>query len=282
MAKLSVVKLAESRLRNKFHVKKLRLERKFQNIGTDNGQGFFDAYPAFFETSTSGHRNRLNKRYRAIIEPNLDIIQGKSILDIASHDGRWSLAASKAGAEHILGIEARDHLVKHAQENLRKYGVPDGQVEFVRGDVFDVIQTLEPGRFDTVFCLGFFYHTLYHMELLNGIARLSPQHLILDTCIDVDPDPMVIVHFEDTTHETAGALPDEGNGSLLLVGHPTRKALEMMLRAVGFNCRYIDWHAMGIRNWEFIQEYHEGLRVTVVAENTKRQAAPGSVGANTL
>jgi len=270
MAKVSIVSLVASRLENKLHVKKLRLQSKFAGRGSDKGQGFFDAYPDFFETSTSGHRNRLNKRYRAIIEPNLDIIRGKSILDIASHDGRWSLAANKAGARYILGIEARDHLVKHARENMRKYGVPDGQVEFMLGDVFEVLKGFEPGRFDTVLCLGFFYHTLYHMELLNQIARLNPKHLILDTCVDVDPDPMVVVQYEDVTDETAGAVPDEGGRTCLLVGHPTKKALEMMLRSAGFSCRYIEWQALGIRNWEFLREYHEGQRVTVVGTRIEK------------
>lgn len=264
MGKVSFIELSASRIKNKIRVKKLRLERKLRGIGPDKGQGFFDAYPDFFETSTSGHRNRLNKRYKAIIEKNRDIIQGKSILDIASHDGRWALAANKAGARHVLGIEAREHLVKNAQANMKKFGVPENEVEFALGDVFDVIEGLEPGRFDTIFCLGFFYHTLYHMELLNQIARLNPEHLILDTCVDVDPDPIVVVQYEDVTDETAGAVPDAGSRNLLLVGHPTKKALEMMLSATGFRCRYVDWLSLGIRNWEFLREYNEGQRVTVV------------------
>jgi precorrin-6B methylase 2 len=265
MARTSILSLAASRARNRLHFARLRLERKFGGTGNDKGQGFFDAYPEFFQTSTSGQRNRLNKRYRAIIEPNLDIIRGKSILDIASHDGRWTLAAAKAGAGHILGVEARDHLVKSAQAAMRKHGVPDSQVEFMRGDVWTVLKDFEPGRFDTVFCLGFFYHTLHHMELLNQIARLKPKNLILDTGVDIDPDSVIAVRFEDVTDEKSGAVPDEGSPTLLLVGHPTKKVLEMMLRSAGFKARYVDWHALGIKNWESVESYHEGLRVTVVA-----------------
>jgi 2-polyprenyl-3-methyl-5-hydroxy-6-metoxy-1,4-benzoquinol methylase len=269
MSKVSILNLIGSRLRHKYRTSVRRLERKFLPTGADKGQGFFDAYPNFFETSTSGYRNRLNKRYRAIIGPNIEIIRDKSILDIASHDGRWSLAASKAGARHILGIEARQHLIDHSFNNMRMYGVPDGKVDFLLGDVFKVINDLEPGRFDTVFCLGFFYHTLYHMELLNQIARLNPKHLILDTCVDVDPDPIVVLQYEGVAHETAGAVSDEGDRTRLLVGHPTCKGLEMMLHSAGFSCRFIDWHRLGIKNWESIREYHEGQRVTVVGE--KRQ-----------
>ena len=55
---------------------------------------FFDAYPRFYETSkTSASRGRLNLRYEAIFGENADVFRGARVLDIASHDGRWSLAA---------------------------------------------------------------------------------------------------------------------------------------------------------------------------------------------
>lgn len=47
-----------------------------------------------------------------------------ALLDIASHDGRWSFAAYKAGAEYVAGIEARSQLTNLAYENMQHYGVP--------------------------------------------------------------------------------------------------------------------------------------------------------------
>ena len=56
--------------------------------------GFFDAYPRFFETSqTSTQPWRLNLRHEAIFGDNAAAFPGARVLDIASHDGRWSLAA---------------------------------------------------------------------------------------------------------------------------------------------------------------------------------------------
>jgi len=64
---------------------------------------FFDTYPQFYRTSNTAARpDRLNDRYRAIIDFNRGIIQGSTILDIASHDGRWSFAAIKSGARQWL------------------------------------------------------------------------------------------------------------------------------------------------------------------------------------
>ena len=86
--------------------------------------GFFDGYPAFYQSSRTGsHPNRLNARYQALIESNRDIIEGGRILDIASHDGRWSFAALHAGAEHVVGIEARSGLVERATEAMDTYGI---------------------------------------------------------------------------------------------------------------------------------------------------------------
>jgi predicted nicotinamide N-methyase len=33
-----------------------------------------------------------------LIQSNLNVICGRNVLDIACHDGRWSFAATKAGA----------------------------------------------------------------------------------------------------------------------------------------------------------------------------------------
>jgi len=263
MPKVGIRELTASRLRNYCHHALLRLQRASYDK-SDEGGGFFDVYPRFYETSTIAPKNRLNKRYRALIEPNEEIIRGKSVLDIASHDGRWSFAAHKSGARHVLGIEAREYLVKNAQDNIRAYHVPQGQVEFVSGDIFEKLDELERNRFDTIFCLGFFYHTMHHMLLLNKIARLRPTHIVLDTGITADPGNFVMVQSERVTHESAGAVPDSGEH--ILVGYPTRSALELMLSSAGFrSIKYYDWHLAGIRRWDNLIDYQEGLRVTLVA-----------------
>lgn len=67
---------------------------------------FFDDHPEFLETSsTAAGKDRLNLRHVAIIEEHCKILSGSRVLDIASHDGRWSFAALQAGATHVTGIE---------------------------------------------------------------------------------------------------------------------------------------------------------------------------------
>ena len=81
--------------------------------------GFFDDYPEFFKTSSTGSfPNRLNNRYTALIEFNKAIINNSSILDLGSHNGTWGFAAIKNNAVRVLGIEGREQLVKNAYRNM--------------------------------------------------------------------------------------------------------------------------------------------------------------------
>lgn len=235
--------------------------------------GFFDSYPRFFTTSvTAAKPDRLNLRHRALIESNSEIIAGQRILDLASHDGRWSLAANKAGAEHVLGIEMRTRLIEAAQTNMSEYGVPDKKVDFIQGDVMGQLDRLEPGRFDTVFCFGFLYHIIDHMPLLRKIGRLKPKNIIIDTVISTRSSNIVEVRDEEIENESNGAIGEIGSPSRTVSGRPTKSALELMLRAAGFQPpRYYDWLRSGVQRWDDVGDYYIGTRVSLTSE-----AAPGN------
>jgi predicted nicotinamide N-methyase len=115
------------------------------------------------------------------------LIRNKAILDLASHDGRWSFAAHHAGARSVLGGEMRDRLVRTARETLALYGVGDDKVSFIRGDVDQVLIGLKPGLYDTAFCFGYFYHAINHMHLIAELALLNVSCIIIDTKIFDSP-----------------------------------------------------------------------------------------------
>jgi 2-polyprenyl-3-methyl-5-hydroxy-6-metoxy-1,4-benzoquinol methylase len=246
-------------------------ERWFRLVvrGKNNSvaHGFFDRYPRFFSTSTTAsQRDRLNQRHRALIESNGDVIAGRRILDMASHDGRWTLAAHKAGAKHVLGIEARSHLIEAAHSNMSEYGVPGDQVEFRQGDVLAELDRLESGSFDTVFCFGFLYHTIDHMPLFRKIARLRPTNLVIDTAISIRPANIIEIRDEQIDEESAGAVGEPGSPARTVIGKPTKSALELMLKAAGFQpLRYYDWFKAGIRRWDDLPDYYLGARVSLTA-----------------
>jgi 16S rRNA G966 N2-methylase RsmD len=233
----------------------------------DKSMAFFDRYHSFYQTSQIGAtRNRLNARYKVLIEGNQEFIKNQRILDIASHDGRWSFAALKNGANHVLGIEGRPHLVKNAVINMRKYGVPKKQYRFIPGDIFDQIIKINKNTIDTVFCFGFFYHTLHHMDLLTKIKQLNPKHLILDTNISKSPQPIIEAVMEDTRGEGA-AIRKSNHRHQTVVGHPSRSALEMMLKSSGFTFSYYDWKENNRSDWSHLQDYRNGKRVTLICKD---------------
>jgi hypothetical protein len=206
---------------------------------------FFEQYPRFYDTSqTSPYRGRLHLRYEAIFAENRDIFEGARVLDIASHDGRWSLAALECGAKSVVGIEARADLVQKSAENLAFYGFAPERYEFIAGDILEVLaeQKLEV---DVVLCLGFLYHTLRYNELLHRIKQARPRYVIHDTEAEAmrkGERASVILRKESTLRE-GNAFPDEFSyGDSVLIGRPNQKAVELMMSAYGFELEKIsDW-----------------------------------------
>jgi 2-polyprenyl-3-methyl-5-hydroxy-6-metoxy-1,4-benzoquinol methylase len=234
--------------------------------------GFFDDYPAFYGTSgTIPSRNRLNSRYAALITTTASRLNGKRVLDIASHDGRWSFAALKAGASHVIGIEGRPHLVESSGSNIERYGVAREQYQFICGDVIDEIARLETGSLDVIFCFGFFYHTMFHMYLLSQIMRLNPECMILDTFISSSAQPIIQVLTEPVESDR-NAVAYLGQTQEVAVGWPSRAALEIMLNQIDFSVSYIDWQSSNIGNWKDIEDYRDAQRISLIAENRRRPA----------
>jgi predicted nicotinamide N-methyase len=198
---------------------------------------FFDRYSRFYGTSqTTPWPDRLDARHKVIIEGNREIIRGRQILDVASHDGRWSFAAIKAGADHVTGIEARSHLIENANANFDAYGIPKEKYRFVHGDAFEVLRA-EPLKVDTVLLLGFFYHTADHMLLLKLLTLRARPAIIIDTAISKSPDAVVDLREEDTAVESNAA----GKESKALVGYPSRGAIQLFAKQIGYSMTELDW-----------------------------------------
>jgi predicted nicotinamide N-methyase len=226
-------------------------------------KGFFDDYDSFYKTSSTGSAaNRLNSRHRVLIGKHLSCFRDKVVLDLGCHDARWSFAAHKAGARHVIGIEARPRLVEAARLNIQRYGVSERVVQIVEGDVYDVVPQLKPDTIDTVLCLGFFYHTAHHTQLLDLLAGLRVRHILLDTAIIRSPLAMVRLHLERTAEE-ANAFSVRHRE--MVVGTPSKTAIEMMLAYAGFDFAYDDWLDGMQVTWEGLQDYRRGLRISLLA-----------------
>jgi hypothetical protein len=229
---------------------------------------FFDEFPAFYRTGKAAFANRLDARHRVLISQQRELLAGRRILDIASHDGRWSFAALRAGASHATGVEARPFLVERAEETFRGYGVPPEAYQFIVGDVHEQIRQLKPGAFDVIFLFGFFYHTIHHVFMLSEIRRLDAPTVIIDTEIDVElVDPLIRLRT-DRVDDGLSAVSEPGGGCDVLVGLPSRAAVEAMLSGSGFRFRYLDWQRAGLTDWTGIEDYASGRRLSLVVHRS--------------
>ena len=195
---------------------------------------FADDYPRFIELSASTpewqdrrpdrrsaseQRSRMNERYEALFASNRDVFEGARVLDLASHDGRYSFAALKTGAAHVTGIEVRQGLIDRAQEAFAYYSQDPETYRFVRGDLFDVLAGNE-FDVDVVLCFGFLYHTYRHTELMYRLHHLRPRHLILDTMVTRDTERTLRVIREQDVDDIRSAAQDPVSVGKVLVLPP--------------------------------------------------------------
>jgi hypothetical protein len=242
---------------------------------------FFDDYPRFYETSqTTPDRGRLNLRYEAMFAENREIFAGARVLDIASHDGRWSHAALACGAQSVIGIEARADLVEHAGETLGAYGWSSDRYKFLAGDVLDVFDKQE-FDVDVVLCLGYLYHTLRYNELLHGIRRANPRYVVIDTASPMmrAENAAVVVKQERATRESNAVTDEYSHGDKVLVGQPNLRAIRTMMRAYGFELEQIsDWAGLLRDNPELegVADYARRIRMTVRCVDQEPHRSPSS------
>jgi SAM-dependent methyltransferase len=226
---------------------------------------FFDGYPKFVETSETGPwLDRLNARYFAMIHSNREVISGRRVLDLASHDGRFSFAALKNGASRVVGIEHDQGLVSTSCENMDFYEVPRRQYDFLLGDIFDLAG--KGDGCDVVFCFGILYHINHHMLLLTKIAQLEPRYLIIDTKISQMDG--AVIEFRSPLR---GSPPPEGTD---LQGQPSRAGLDAMLSYFGWSYEYFDWPGSGLAVGGHMQDYRAGKRVSLLVTCNEQRHSP--------
>jgi len=225
---------------------------------------FFNRFSRLRTTSTTDVRGeRLEYRYRALIERNHGVISGKRVLDLASHDGRWMLAALDAGAVHVAGIEGRPELIERSRSTFHHYQVAKDRYELIAGDCLRCLQEIPRGTFDTVFCFGFLYHTLQHYDLLRAITLVEPSTLLIDSRVVPIDEPAILLAWNNPRLEGA-AIGDPGEEKVL-IGVPTKVALVMMLDQLGWHTEVQAMLPPAAPEGEGVRDYCEGRRVNILA-----------------
>lgn len=233
-------------------------------------RSFCASFPRFLDTSeTVQSRNRLDARYRAIVDWNRGLLRDARVLDLACHDGRWAFGALQIGASHTTGIEARPHLVEKARENFAFYDIRPTSYTFLTGLVMPTMASLPDQFVDVTMCLGFLYHSHEHASLLLEASRLTTRALIIDTEVADSAEPIILLR-EERTDDSRNSVDYVGFGRpKALVGTPSRAALFMILDHAGFDIQSYDWQAQQITDWSNLDDYRTGKRITIRAERRK-------------
>ncbi|KCZ87578.1 class I SAM-dependent methyltransferase [Hyphomonas johnsonii] len=226
---------------------------------------FFDSYPRFYETSlTRRLPNRLHQRWRKIIVQNKAALEGARVLDLACHDGRWSFAALKAGAAYVEGVEGRQELVDSANENFESYGISKDAYRFSQGDVVDFLTTETNRKFDVILNLGFFYHTLKHLEIIERMAQFGAHTFIFDTAVDLSKGNIISIELEAVSDPRNAIDHLDASRKMVPVGRISRSALALMLNSVGYDCIELDWHT-DVDDFSECRTYENRKRGTFIA-----------------
>jgi hypothetical protein len=234
---------------------------------------FFDDHREFLESSTTATSvGRLNLRHLAIIDAHGDVLRGARVLDIASHDGRWSLAALEAGAAHVTGIEGRPDLVENARRTFASNRVDESRYTMIAGDAHDIL-TSGVGQMDVVMCLGFLYHTLRYPELFAGIRATGAKYVIIDSMVLANAKRPQVRLVGNPAHIPSMAVADRySHNGRSLVGVPSVKAIKQMLQIYGYEViSQPDWTRLIAEHPEVrpIRKYASGERVTLLAADVE-------------
>jgi hypothetical protein len=198
---------------------------------------------------------RINERYKRIIESNLTQIVGKRILDLAAHDGRWTWAALTAGAAYVEAVEGRPELVQQANQALSEF--PPERFTFLQGDIFSYLTEnvrAKGDRFDTILCLGIFYHINEHFRLLQLMSNVAPSAIILDSALLSTEEPIIRFKVEKTD-DPLNAIPGEVGNNHALVGTMSTGLLGRWAKLNGWDVEYIAWNRTDIAQPAPVRDY---------------------------
>ena len=241
---------------------------------------FFQRFSDFYSSSKVGTEpNRLKFRHEILIERNLKYISGKRVLDLASHDGRWSMAALDAGADFVLGIEGRPSLVNTANSIFQKHGISSSRFQFITGEVLTALENLTPGEFDTIFCFGIIYHIFDHPRLFSLLRRLKPATVIFDTIVNTSSEAVIKIQNDNTVYEGDAIDAPESINNEVIVGYPSRRMFGLYLQFFHFSWIVLDWKDETREDWSGLKDYAENRRLSLVGfPNGGSASMAGSMG----
>ena len=130
----------------------------------------------------------LDKSAAKLADLQLPSLQGKSVLDIGAWDGYFSFAAERLGAQRVRATDsfAWGGAEWGSQDSFQLCREAlDSKVEDQYIDVLDLAPEAVDGTWDVVFCLGVLYHMANPMLMMERVASVTGELLVLETLVDL-------------------------------------------------------------------------------------------------
>ncbi|HUA74217.1 MAG TPA: methyltransferase domain-containing protein [Solirubrobacteraceae bacterium] len=170
------------------------------------------------------HRQRRRYFFEALLRLTGGSLRGRRVLDLGCNAGFWSLAAIEAGAEFVLGVDAREAYVQQAELVFEAKGIARERYRFQCANVLER-QAEEGERFDIVLCLGLLDHVAKPFELFEAMAAAQPGLIVIDT--EISRSRMSVFELETLYHR-------ENAVEYETVMIPSRLALTELAAQFGF------------------------------------------------
>jgi tRNA (mo5U34)-methyltransferase len=238
------------------------LEARIAAFGSWNQEFKFDngvTTPVHGRTEIRFSRQEQRRRYffDALLHVTGGSLRGHRVLDIGSSAGFWSLQASEAEADFVLGVDGRQLHAEQARLVFEATGVDPARYRFDQGNIFEHRFT---ERFDVVLCLGFLYHVSKPVELMELVSSLGAEILVIDT--NVFPAPSSFFRVRRENVEASWHAVDY---ELVMV--PTRQAVIDLCGQFGFKTVPLAVPAWGktATEKEAMIDYREQRRLAFIA-----------------
>lgn len=208
------------------------------------------------ERTAMNNWRRLNRRHFGIIE-HVDF-KDKTVLDLGSHDGRWSIAAVKAGAKHVVGLEGRREAVTQAKKNAVALGVSD-KTSFAVSDIDS--NSIENHKVDIVLCCGIFYHIANHYTLFRQMYNTGAKTIVIDgqflktreAAVWFKPEP--VDQIDTGLKNLPNTITLDYKKGQSLVGVPSMPFVGLLAHGFGFTVDEVNYNNGNVSNNVTMADY---------------------------
>jgi 2-polyprenyl-6-hydroxyphenyl methylase/3-demethylubiquinone-9 3-methyltransferase len=98
-------------------------------------------------------------------------LHGASVADVGCGSGLFSIAASKLGAERVIGLDINPLCIEVSSRNTARLA-PSAALSFHRASVLSPAELAPFGTFDLVYAWGSLHHTGAMWEAIRNVTRM--------------------------------------------------------------------------------------------------------------